>query len=115
MAVFVSERSPKSGSSDRARAPCAVTSRSWPDSPSLFCVPVPRDIQQETFRASHAHWRGFSFVYNHYLFSGCFLVVLLSILLYLLRLRRIHRRTLRGASTTTLWLEEGLPSQKMAA
>uniref|UniRef100_A0A667FUW1 nucleoside-triphosphate phosphatase n=1 Tax=Lynx canadensis TaxID=61383 RepID=A0A667FUW1_LYNCA len=74
-----------------------------------------RDIQQETFRASHAHWRGFSFVYNHYLFSGCFLVVLLSILLYLLRLRRIHRRTLRGASTTTLWLEEGLPSQKMAA
>uniref|UniRef100_M3XWG1 nucleoside-triphosphate phosphatase n=2 Tax=Mustela putorius furo TaxID=9669 RepID=M3XWG1_MUSPF len=73
-----------------------------------------RDIQQETFRASHAHWRGFSFVYNHYLFSGCFLVVVLSILLYLLRLRRIHRRTPRSASTAALWLEEGLPSQKIA-
>ncbi|EPY78639.1 ectonucleoside triphosphate diphosphohydrolase 4 [Camelus ferus] len=73
-----------------------------------------RDIQQETFRASHAHWRGFSFVYNHYLFSGCFLVVLLAILLYLLRLRRIHRRGPRSGTTTTLWLEEGLPSQKIA-
>ncbi|XP_023378360.1 ectonucleoside triphosphate diphosphohydrolase 4 [Pteropus vampyrus] len=73
-----------------------------------------RDIQQETFRASHAHWRGFSFVYNHYLFSGCFLVVLLSILLYLLRLRRIHRWTLRSGSAATLWLEEGLPAQKIA-
>ncbi|KAF3818396.1 hypothetical protein GH733_011813 [Mirounga leonina] len=73
-----------------------------------------KDIQQETFRASHAHWRGFSFVYNHYLFSGCFLVVVLSILLYLLRLRRIHRRAPRSASTATLWLEEGLPSQKIA-
>ncbi|XP_008573507.1 PREDICTED: ectonucleoside triphosphate diphosphohydrolase 4 [Galeopterus variegatus] len=73
-----------------------------------------RDIQQEVFRASHAHWRGVSFVYNHYLFSGCFLVVLLSILLYLLRLRRIHRRTLRNGSAATLWMEEGLPSQKVA-
>lgn len=82
--------------------------------PVCFCFPVARDIQQETFRASHAHWRGFSFVYNHYLFSGCFLVVLLSILLYLLRLRRIHRRTPRGAATATLWLEEGLPSQMAA-
>ncbi|ELK12819.1 Ectonucleoside triphosphate diphosphohydrolase 4 [Pteropus alecto] len=84
---------------------------------SLFvclCFHVGRDIQQETFRASHAHWRGFSFVYNHYLFSGCFLVVLLSILLYLLRLRRIHRWTLRSGSAATLWLEEGLPAQKMA-
>lgn len=80
---------------------------------SVF-LPAGRDIQQETFRASHAHWRGFSFVYNHYLFSGCFLVVLLAILLYLLRLRRIHRRTPRGGSAATLWLEEGLPSQKIA-
>uniref|UniRef100_A0A8C5K6H1 nucleoside-triphosphate phosphatase n=1 Tax=Jaculus jaculus TaxID=51337 RepID=A0A8C5K6H1_JACJA len=68
-----------------------------------------RDIQQEVFRASHAHWRGVSFVYNHYLFSGCFLVVLLAILLYLLRLRRIHRRAPRGGP---LWMEEGLPAQK---
>ncbi|XP_036055419.1 ectonucleoside triphosphate diphosphohydrolase 4 isoform X3 [Onychomys torridus] len=68
-----------------------------------------RDIRQEVFRAGHGHWRGVSFVYNHYLFSGCFLVVLLSILLYLLRLRRIHRRAPR---TGTLWIEEGLPSQK---
>ncbi|EDL35944.1 ectonucleoside triphosphate diphosphohydrolase 4, partial [Mus musculus] len=68
-----------------------------------------RDIRQEVFRAGHAHWRGVSFVYNHYLFSGCFLVVLLSILLYLLRLRRIHRRAPR---TGSLWMEEGLPSQK---
>ncbi|XP_014393778.1 PREDICTED: ectonucleoside triphosphate diphosphohydrolase 4 isoform X1 [Myotis brandtii] len=73
-----------------------------------------RDIQQEAFRASHAHWRGFSFVYNHYLFSGCFLVVLLSILLYLLRLRRIHRRMLRSGAAATHWLEEGLPAQKIA-
>ncbi|MBV97284.1 Ectonucleoside triphosphate diphosphohydrolase 4, partial [Eschrichtius robustus] len=73
-----------------------------------------RDIQQETFRASHAHWRGFSFVYNHYLFSGCFLVVLLAILLYLLRLRRIHRRAPRSGSATAVWLEDGLPSQKIA-
>ncbi|EDM02187.1 ectonucleoside triphosphate diphosphohydrolase 4 (predicted), isoform CRA_a [Rattus norvegicus] len=68
-----------------------------------------RDIRQEVFRAGHAHWQGVSFVYNHYLFSGCFLVVLLSILLYLLRLRRIHRRAPR---TGSLWMEEGLPSQK---
>ncbi|XP_036884505.1 ectonucleoside triphosphate diphosphohydrolase 4 isoform X2 [Sturnira hondurensis] len=72
-----------------------------------------RDIQQEAFRASHAHWRGFSFVYNHYLFFGCFLVVLLAILLYLLRLRRIHRRMPHSGSAAALWLEEGLPAQKM--
>lgn len=72
-----------------------------------------RDIQQEVFRASHSNWRGVSFVYNHYLFSGCFLVVLLSILLYLLRLRRIHQRMLRGGSTgAVLWMEEGLAAQK---
>ncbi|XP_036605543.1 ectonucleoside triphosphate diphosphohydrolase 4 [Trichosurus vulpecula] len=73
-----------------------------------------RDIQQENFRASHTHWRGFSFVYNHYLFSACFLVVLLSILLYVLRLRRIHRRMLWSSSAASLWMEEGLPPQKMA-
>ncbi|XP_054030785.1 ectonucleoside triphosphate diphosphohydrolase 4 [Dryobates pubescens] len=72
-----------------------------------------RDIQQENFRGSHSHWRSFSFVYNHYLFSACFLVVLLSILLYLLRLRRIHRRMLRNSSSPALWLEEGLPPQKI--
>ncbi|XP_038602410.1 ectonucleoside triphosphate diphosphohydrolase 4 isoform X2 [Tachyglossus aculeatus] len=73
-----------------------------------------RDIQQENFRANHAHWRGFSFVYNHYLFFACFLIVLLSILLYLLRLRRIHRRMLRNGSSASLWMEEGgLPSPKI--
>ncbi|NWW97474.1 ENTP4 diphosphohydrolase, partial [Caloenas nicobarica] len=73
-----------------------------------------RDIQQENFRGSHSHWRSFSFVYNHYLFFVCFLIVLLSILLYLLRLRRIHRRMLRNSSSTSLWIEEGLPAQKIA-
>ncbi|KFQ48966.1 Ectonucleoside triphosphate diphosphohydrolase 4, partial [Nestor notabilis] len=64
-----------------------------------------RDIQQENFRGNHSHWRSFSFVHNHYLFFVCFLIVLLSILLYLLRLRRIHRRMLRNASSTSLWME----------
>ncbi|KAM7028573.1 LOW QUALITY PROTEIN: ectonucleoside triphosphate diphosphohydrolase 4 [Acridotheres tristis] len=72
-----------------------------------------RDIQQENFRGIHSHWRSFSFVYNHYLFLACFLVVLLSILLYLLRLRRIHRRLLRSASSPSLWIQEGLPPQKI--
>ncbi|XP_071585059.1 ectonucleoside triphosphate diphosphohydrolase 4 isoform X4 [Heliangelus exortis] len=72
-----------------------------------------RDIQQENFRGTHSHWRSFSFVYNHYLFFVCFLVVLLSILLYLLRLRRIHRRMLRNSSSPSLWMEEGLPPQKI--
>uniref|UniRef100_A0A8C9F9Z6 Ectonucleoside triphosphate diphosphohydrolase 4 n=1 Tax=Pavo cristatus TaxID=9049 RepID=A0A8C9F9Z6_PAVCR len=74
-----------------------------------------RDIQQENFRGSHSHWRSFSFVYNHYLFFVCFLIVLLSILLYLLRLRRIHRRMLRNSSSPSLWMEEGLPPQKISA
>ncbi|NWV11246.1 ENTP4 diphosphohydrolase, partial [Ptilonorhynchus violaceus] len=73
-----------------------------------------RDIQQENFRGSHSHWRSFSFVYNHYLFFACFLVVLLSILLYLLRLRRIHRRMFHSGSSPSLWIEEGLPPQKLA-
>nr|XP_056716610.1 ectonucleoside triphosphate diphosphohydrolase 4 isoform X1 [Euleptes europaea] len=72
-----------------------------------------RDIQQENFRSSHSHWRSFSFVYNHYLFFACFFVVLLAILLYLLRLRRIHRRMLHGGQSPSLWIEEGLPPQKI--
>ncbi|NP_001088548.1 ectonucleoside triphosphate diphosphohydrolase 4 L homeolog [Xenopus laevis] len=69
-----------------------------------------RDIQQEHFRGNHPHWRGASFVYNHYLFLVCFLVVLLSIVLYLLRLRRIHRRMQRNTSSSALWVEQGLQS-----
>lgn len=88
----------------RNSRPCLV-----PFSLLFLFVSVHRDIRQEVFRAGHTHWRGVSFVYNHYLFFGCFLVVLLSILLYLLRLRRIHRRAPR---TGSLWMEEGLPSQK---
>ncbi|XP_053222469.1 ectonucleoside triphosphate diphosphohydrolase 4 isoform X2 [Podarcis raffonei] len=72
-----------------------------------------RDIQQENFRGNHSHWRSFSFVYNHYLFFACFFVVLLSILLYLLRLRRIHRRMLHSGPSPSLWIEEGLPPQKI--
>uniref|UniRef100_A0A672S7A2 Ectonucleoside triphosphate diphosphohydrolase 4-like n=1 Tax=Sinocyclocheilus grahami TaxID=75366 RepID=A0A672S7A2_SINGR len=72
-----------------------------------------RDIQQESLKSSHSHWHhSFSFMNNHYLFLACFLVVVLSILLYLLRLRRIHNRStlLRGASASVQWLEEGLAS-----
>ncbi|KAL7981391.1 hypothetical protein Chor_002287 [Crotalus horridus] len=72
-----------------------------------------RDIQQENFRGNHPHWRSFAFVYNHYLFFACFFVVLLSILLYLLRLRRIHRRILHSGSSPALWIEDGLPPQKI--
>ncbi|XP_026125745.1 ectonucleoside triphosphate diphosphohydrolase 4 isoform X1 [Carassius auratus] len=72
-----------------------------------------RDIQQESLKSSHSHWHhSFSFMNNHYLFLACFLVVVLSILLYLLRLRRIHNRStlLRSASASVKWLEEGLGS-----
>uniref|UniRef100_A0A8C1SYL3 nucleoside-triphosphate phosphatase n=1 Tax=Cyprinus carpio TaxID=7962 RepID=A0A8C1SYL3_CYPCA len=72
-----------------------------------------RDIQQESLKGSHSRWhRSFSFMNNHYLFLACFLVVVLSILLYLLRLRRIHNRSalLRSASSSVKWLEEGLGS-----
>ncbi|KAI1900803.1 hypothetical protein AGOR_G00053630 [Albula goreensis] len=78
-----------------------------------------RDIQQEILKGAHSHWRhSFSFVNNHYLFLACFLVVLLSIILYLLRLRRIHRRMTHmrnitatsSASSSVKWLEEGLGS-----
>ncbi|XP_043939051.1 ectonucleoside triphosphate diphosphohydrolase 4 isoform X2 [Protopterus annectens] len=72
-----------------------------------------RDIQQENFRGNHSHWRSFAFVYNHYLFFVCFLVVVLSILLYLLRLRRIHHRMQRNTSSSALWMEEGIPAQNL--
>ncbi|XP_031160957.1 ectonucleoside triphosphate diphosphohydrolase 4 isoform X1 [Sander lucioperca] len=71
-----------------------------------------RDIQQESLKAVHSHWRhSFSFVNNHYLFLACFFIVLLSIMLYLLRLRRIHRRTAQSCTPSSVpWLEEGLGS-----
>nr|XP_033805505.1 ectonucleoside triphosphate diphosphohydrolase 4 isoform X3 [Geotrypetes seraphini] len=72
-----------------------------------------RTIQQDNFRGGHSHWRGFSFVYTHYLFSACFLIVLLSIVLYLLRLRRIHHRMQHNTSSAVLWLEQGLPPPKI--
>uniref|UniRef100_G3P9F9 nucleoside-triphosphate phosphatase n=1 Tax=Gasterosteus aculeatus aculeatus TaxID=481459 RepID=G3P9F9_GASAC len=67
-----------------------------------------RDIPLESLKGAHSHWRhSFSFVNNHYLFLACFFIVLLSIMLYLLRLRRIHRRS---APSSVQWLEEGLGS-----
>ncbi|KAM9822840.1 ectonucleoside triphosphate diphosphohydrolase 4 isoform 2-T3 [Syngnathus typhle] len=71
-----------------------------------------RDIQQESLKGSRSHWRhSFSFVNNHYLFLVCFFIVLLSIILYMLRLRRIHRRAAQRCSPSSVpWLEEGLGS-----
>ncbi|CAN9513365.1 unnamed protein product [Ophioblennius macclurei] len=71
-----------------------------------------RDIQQETLKGFHSHWRhSFSFVNNHYLFLACFFIVFLSIMLYLLRLRRIHRRAAQRYSPSSVpWLEGGLGS-----
>uniref|UniRef100_A0A8C5RKA4 Ectonucleoside triphosphate diphosphohydrolase 7 n=1 Tax=Laticauda laticaudata TaxID=8630 RepID=A0A8C5RKA4_LATLA len=73
-----------------------------------------RDIQRESFHQSHSSWVHLSFVYNHYLFFGCILVVTLAIGLYLLRLRRIHHQPLQSAPLDLLWLEEvvPLPAQK---
>ncbi|NXU21383.1 ENTP7 diphosphohydrolase, partial [Pardalotus punctatus] len=65
-----------------------------------------RDLRQESIRQAHASWLRLSFVYNHYLFFACMLVVVLAIVLYLLRLRRIHRRQLRLAQQTLLWLDK---------
>ncbi|NXS14598.1 ENTP7 diphosphohydrolase, partial [Neodrepanis coruscans] len=65
-----------------------------------------RDLRQESIRQAHASWLRLSFVYNHYLFFACILVVVLAIVLYLLRLRRIHRRQLRLAQHTLLWLDK---------
>ncbi|XP_059508977.1 ectonucleoside triphosphate diphosphohydrolase 4-like isoform X2 [Stegostoma tigrinum] len=61
-----------------------------------------RDLQRESGKANHSSWLRISFVYNHYLFFACFFVVLLAIALYILRLRRIHRR----AQRELLWMEE---------
>uniref|UniRef100_A0A3Q3S158 nucleoside-triphosphate phosphatase n=1 Tax=Mastacembelus armatus TaxID=205130 RepID=A0A3Q3S158_9TELE len=71
-----------------------------------------KDIQQESLKGIHSHWRhSFSFVNNHYLFLACFFIVLLSIMLYLLRLRRIHRRTAQRCTPSSVpWLEKGLGS-----
>ncbi|KAM9324826.1 ectonucleoside triphosphate diphosphohydrolase 7 [Gastrophryne carolinensis] len=66
-----------------------------------------RDIRQESIRPAHVSWYRFSFVYNHYLFFACILVVLLSIILYILRLRRIHHRLARASALDLLLLEEG--------
>lgn len=67
-----------------------------------------RDLQQETLRQSHPSWLRSSFVYNHHLFSLCILVVVLAILLYMMRLRRIHQREQRQAEALNLlWVEEG--------
>ncbi|XP_048713235.2 ectonucleoside triphosphate diphosphohydrolase 7 [Caretta caretta] len=74
-----------------------------------------RDLRQESSRQAHSPWLRLSFVYNHYLFFVCILVVLLAIILYLLRLRRIHRCQLRSAPLNLLWLEEVvlLPGQEL--
>ncbi|XP_005407728.1 PREDICTED: ectonucleoside triphosphate diphosphohydrolase 7 [Chinchilla lanigera] len=69
-----------------------------------------RDLRQEGVRQAHGNWFRLSFVYNHYLFFACILVVLLAIILYLLRLRRIHHRQTRAsASLDLLWIEEVVP------
>ncbi|XP_003255378.1 ectonucleoside triphosphate diphosphohydrolase 7 [Nomascus leucogenys] len=69
-----------------------------------------RDLRQEGVRQAHGSWFRLSFVYNHYLFFACILVVLLAIVLYLLRLRRIHHRETRAsAPLDLLWLEEVVP------
>ncbi|NXI88512.1 ENTP4 diphosphohydrolase, partial [Rhipidura dahli] len=97
---------PPKPSSDSLPAP------HWNRNSALTTFPVlpllfPRDIQQENFRGIHSRWRSFSLVFNPHLFSACFLVVLLSILLYLLRLRRFH---------PSLWIPEKIPiPQKIPA
>uniref|UniRef100_A0A8D1FLN1 nucleoside-triphosphate phosphatase n=1 Tax=Sus scrofa TaxID=9823 RepID=A0A8D1FLN1_PIG len=69
-----------------------------------------RDLRQEGVRQVHGTWFRLSFVYNHYLFFACILVVLLAIILYLLRLRRIHHRQTRAsAPLNLLWIEEVVP------
>lgn len=68
-------------------------------------IPFHRDLRQESVRQAHGSWLRLSFVYNHYLFFACILVVGLAIVLYLLRLRRIHRRQ-RSAQHALLWLDK---------
>ncbi|XP_077114454.1 ectonucleoside triphosphate diphosphohydrolase 7 [Ranitomeya variabilis] len=67
-----------------------------------------RDIRQDGSRPAHVSWYRISFVYNHYLFFACILVVLLAIILYIFRLRRIHRRLARASALDLLLLEEGV-------
>ncbi|XP_061836508.1 ectonucleoside triphosphate diphosphohydrolase 4 isoform X1 [Nerophis lumbriciformis] len=71
-----------------------------------------RDIQQESLKGVHYQWRhSFSFTNNHYLLLVCVFIVLLSIVLYLLRLRRIHRRPPQRCSPSSVpWLEDGFGS-----
>uniref|UniRef100_A0AAV2M354 Ectonucleoside triphosphate diphosphohydrolase 7 n=1 Tax=Knipowitschia caucasica TaxID=637954 RepID=A0AAV2M354_KNICA len=67
-----------------------------------------RDLRQEPVRPNSSSWLRSSFVYNHHVLSVCILVVALSILLYLLRLRRIHQREQRQNDVLQLlWAEEG--------
>uniref|UniRef100_A0A3B4B568 nucleoside-triphosphate phosphatase n=1 Tax=Periophthalmus magnuspinnatus TaxID=409849 RepID=A0A3B4B568_9GOBI len=68
-----------------------------------------RDLQQESLRPNpNSSWLRSSFVYNHHVLSVCILVVALSILLYVLRLRRIHQREQRQNEVLNLlWAEEG--------
>lgn len=68
-----------------------------------------RDLQQESLRPNpSSSWLRSSFVYNHHVLSVCILVVALSILLYVLRLRRIHQREQRQNEVLNLlWAEEG--------
>uniref|UniRef100_A0A8C6SVS2 nucleoside-triphosphate phosphatase n=1 Tax=Neogobius melanostomus TaxID=47308 RepID=A0A8C6SVS2_9GOBI len=68
-----------------------------------------RDLQQESLRPNpNSSWLRSSFVYNHHVLSVCILVVALSILLYVLRLRRIHQREQRQNEVLNLlWVEEG--------
>lgn len=69
-----------------------------------------RELRQEGARQAHGSWFRLSFVYNHYLFFACILVVLLAIILYLLRLRRIHHRQSRASTPLDLlWIEEVVP------
>lgn len=83
-----------------------VIYKKYNSSQFLFCF---RDIQRESFHQSHSSWFHLSFVYNHYLFFGCILVVTFAIGLYLLRLRRIHHQPLQSAPLDLLWLEEVVP------
>ncbi|XP_038600072.1 ectonucleoside triphosphate diphosphohydrolase 7 isoform X2 [Tachyglossus aculeatus] len=68
-----------------------------------------RDLRQESVRQGHGSWFRLSFVYNHYLFFACILVVLLAIVLYLLRLRRIHHRQARPLAPLDRWIGEVVP------
>ncbi|OBS72813.1 hypothetical protein A6R68_12620 [Neotoma lepida] len=69
-----------------------------------------RDLRQGSVRQAHGSWLRLSFVYNHYLFFACTLVVLLAIFLYLLRIHRIHRRQTRAsAPLDLLWIEQVVP------